>query len=104
MKRLIAGFTAALFFLLTVTNPVLAQNTYVCLDNDTLQNSYNYSITMDDDNMNISVVKNENCQFGCDSVTNSCSPDPLTKNMYFGGGLIVLMFVVWIVRKVVLPK
>ena len=81
-------------FMLTIGSLVQANTPHLCLNNATLQRSYNYSITMDDSNMNITVVKQQDCQYGCDNVTNTCSPDPVERNMIFAGGMMALMLII----------
>lgn len=85
---------AMVVFMLTVSSLVQAQTVYKCLDNTTLEHSYNYSITMDDNDMDIIVVKQQDCQFGCDNVTNVCSPAPATLNMWFAGGMFALLLII----------
>ena len=95
---------ATTVFMLTISSLVQAQSVYQCLDNITLQKSYNYSFTMDannvSNNMNMSVVKQTDCQFGCDNVTNVCSPDPATLIMWFGGVMLGLLLIIGVIVRI----
>ena len=80
-------------FLLLLAAPVSAAVT-VCLDNITLQKMMNYSFDTDTSNKNLTITKNIDCQYGCDNVTNVCSPDPVTLNLYFAGGMFALLLII----------
>lgn len=91
--------TGAILFLLTISSVVLADSSFECLDNTTLEREYNYSITIDGVNQNITVTKNMDCMYGCDNVTNTCDPNPVDRTVYFGVLVMVLLFcMVWIIR------
>lgn len=81
---------------LLLPSPVLA-STNICLDNTTLQRTLNYTFETDVVMKNLTITKNIDCQFGCDNVTHSCAPNPVTKNLWFGGGILALLFVIGLI-------
>lgn len=80
-------------FLLLFSAPVSGAVT-VCLDNITLQKEMNYTFATDTGAKNLTITKNIDCQYGCDNVTNVCSPDPVTLNIYFAGGMFALLLII----------
>ncbi len=53
-----------------------------CIDNITLARNLTYRITTDLNVTNITVYTTEECRFGCDNVTNVCSPSPTELNVW----------------------
>jgi len=81
-------------FLLLFSVPVFAKMSERCLDNITLQKTMNYTFATDTGAKNLTITKNIDCLYGCDNVTNVCSPDPATLNMWFAGGLFALLIII----------
>jgi len=94
MKRVIAAVMVLLF----IGTPVLA-TTRQCLDNATLQKTYNYTIVISGQTETITINREEDCQFGCDNVTHNCAPDPVMLNYVFGGGILLLLFVIALIAR-----
>lgn len=70
-----------------------------CVDNETLMKISNETRCIDN-KCTINLVENyEYCNFGCDSVTQSCSPDTFTVNMYLIGGFILFIIIMAILFK-----
>lgn len=95
----------AIALLLSVSCAFAQNSSIICLNNATLKetlsvdyvNSSNLSQVLNSS----SYVLNTNCQYGCDNVTKTCSPDPFTQNIYmfviFIGmsGLLILIYKVF---------
>lgn len=89
MKRIMT----AIVTLLLIATPVLATTQY-CLDNITLQKTWNYTINIDSEPTTLDINREVDCQFGCDNVTHSCAPNPVQLNYVFGGGILALLFII----------
>ncbi len=90
-----------IMLLAMLAHPARAQMSDQCLDNTTLQRNMNFSFETDTAVKNLTITKNEDCRWGCDNVTNTCAPDPVTMNMLFGGGLMALIGIIaLIVRRI----
>ncbi len=66
---------------------------YFCINNQTKQRSYNISIGDNE----FPIVRTELCSWGCDNVTNSCSPNPFDLYKNYGLGLLVLFIALLII-------
>lgn len=84
-------------FVLLLAAPVFASISDTCLDNITLQRNINYTFETDVNVKNLTITKNEDCQYGCDNVTNTCAPDPVSMNLWFGGGMLALLFIIGLI-------
>ena len=86
------------------TNAILESNHNFCIDNSTLGRTITYTLTIDGNSTTIQTNSSETCAYGCDSITNSCSPDPFNLGVYVMGflvsGLIILGVLMWLYKRV----
>lgn len=85
-------------FLLLFSVPVLA-STNICLNNVTLQSSRNYTFETDINTKNLTIIKNIDCQFGCDNATHTCRESPIREYSTYFGVIIVLLVIFGVMIK-----
>jgi len=77
--------------------PILAFGSYECLDNQTLRRN----ITFDESGTIKYFYIYDECTWGCDNKTHTCSPSPIRQDLYMGG-IVLAIFVVGfiVIRKI----
>ncbi|MBU1613641.1 hypothetical protein KKC87_04440 [Patescibacteria group bacterium] len=75
------------------------QSVRQCVDNETLSVQFNETRCIDGICKEFSRDTLQYCNFGCDSVTQTCSPDSFTVNMYLVGGFILFIIIMAILFK-----
>jgi len=81
---------------ISLVMPAVAGHDF-CSGNTTISQKFNYTITTDYGIDNITIERNEDCPFGCDNVTNSCSPSPLNASLIVAGIIFLMLIVVGII-------
>ncbi len=76
----------------------LESNHDYCVDNTTLRKDLTYQYTVDNTTYNVTRNETKTCEYGCDTNTNSCIPDPITRLWWVFvliGLLALLIFLAW---------
>ena len=71
-----------------------------CFDNATLQTNTTYSVDIANvPAINFTISKPTYCNYGCDDVTNTCSPSQLNMTLWATGGIFGFLIVIGLLIK-----